>query len=142
MSYNSEVYFAESNPEPYKKAAFYNTYNLFIKLDNNSVVFRRLLRMKMRGLRMTTGLKKKDIRLVHRMLEIWRPGDKENRRHPEGYSIFRVYIKVQKHWTVDQVLRFKRRYEKIRKIFKFRLKQGRSIVLLNPNTAPYSQFAT
>lgn len=39
MSYNSEVYFAESNPEPYKKAACYNTYNLFIKLDNNSVVF-------------------------------------------------------------------------------------------------------
>lgn len=142
MSYNSEVYFAESNPEPYKNAACYNTYNLFIKLDNNSVVFRRLLRMKMRGLRMTTGLKKKDIRLVHRMLEIQRPGDKENRRHPECYSIFRAYIKVQKHWTVDQVLRFKRRYEKIRKIFKFRLKQRRSIVLLNPNTAPYNQFAT
>lgn len=142
MSYNSEVYFAESSPKPYKKAKYYNTYNLFIKLDDNSVVFRRLLRMKLRGLRIKTGLKKKDIRLVHRMLEIWRPGDKENKRHPEGYSIFRVYINVQKHWTVDQVLRFKRRYEVIRKIFKFRLKQRRSIVLLNPHTAPYSQFAT
>lgn len=133
MSYDSDIRVAES--DPYKKANFYNTYHLFIRRDRKFVANRREMIHKLKAMKRATNL---------RSFHTWVEPSKFSHYWPgEGvvqYVRYRVYITVQEDWTYDQEVQFKREYEKVRAIYGLPLCD--SLNLINPDTAPYSKYAT